>query len=120
MRTHWPKTHLCRVITQRLDVQAAEATDEADDDNYFAVLDQAGNAAEAAAAEIQDLRRPVRGVGHTPQTVLARRARRASAMRFGHFEGIQVFLNLGTPGILILIFLANCIVGTAVWLWRKI
>jgi hypothetical protein len=31
---------------------AAEATDEADDDNYFAVLDQAGNAAEAAAAEI--------------------------------------------------------------------
>jgi hypothetical protein len=31
---------------------AAEATDQADDDNYFAVLDQAGNAAEAAAAEI--------------------------------------------------------------------
>ena len=31
---------------------AAEATDEADDENYFAVLDQAGNAAEAAAAEI--------------------------------------------------------------------
>jgi hypothetical protein len=31
---------------------AAEATDEADDDNYFAVLDQAGKAAEAAAAEI--------------------------------------------------------------------
>ena len=30
---------------------AAEATDEADE-NYFAVLDQAGNAAEAAAAEI--------------------------------------------------------------------
>jgi hypothetical protein len=30
----------------------AEATDEADDDNYFAVLDQACNAAEAAAAEI--------------------------------------------------------------------
>ena len=27
-------------------------TDEADDENYFAVLDQAGNAAEAAAAEI--------------------------------------------------------------------
>ena len=31
---------------------AAEATDEADDESYFAVLDQAGNAAEAAAAEI--------------------------------------------------------------------
>jgi hypothetical protein len=31
---------------------AAEATDEADDETYFAVLDQAGNAAEAAAAEI--------------------------------------------------------------------
>jgi hypothetical protein len=31
---------------------AAEATDEADDQSYFAVLDQAGNAAEAAAAEI--------------------------------------------------------------------
>ena len=31
---------------------AVEATDEADDENYFAVLDQAGNAAEAAAAEI--------------------------------------------------------------------
>ena len=31
---------------------AAEATDEADDEKYFAVLDQAGNAAEAAAAEI--------------------------------------------------------------------
>ena len=31
---------------------AAEATDEADDENYFAVLDQAGNAAEATAAEI--------------------------------------------------------------------
>jgi hypothetical protein len=31
---------------------AAEATDEADDENYFAVLDRAGNAAEAAAAEI--------------------------------------------------------------------
>jgi hypothetical protein len=31
---------------------AAEATDEADDENYFAVLDQAGNAAETAAAEI--------------------------------------------------------------------
>jgi hypothetical protein len=31
---------------------AAEASDEADDDNYFAVLDQAGNAAEAAAAAI--------------------------------------------------------------------
>jgi hypothetical protein len=31
---------------------AAEATDEADDENYFAVLDQEGNAAEAAAAEI--------------------------------------------------------------------
>jgi hypothetical protein len=31
---------------------AAEATDEADDENYFGVLDQAGNAAEAAAAEI--------------------------------------------------------------------
>jgi hypothetical protein len=30
----------------------SEATDEADDENYFAVLDQAGNAAEAAAAEI--------------------------------------------------------------------
>ena len=30
----------------------AEATDEADDEKYFAVLDQAGNAAEAAAAEI--------------------------------------------------------------------
>jgi hypothetical protein len=28
---------------------AAEATDEADDEKYFAVLDQAGNAAEAAA-----------------------------------------------------------------------
>jgi hypothetical protein len=31
---------------------AVEATDEADDENYFAVLDQAGSAAEAAAAEI--------------------------------------------------------------------
>ena len=31
---------------------AAEATDETDDEKYFAVLDQAGNAAEAAAAEI--------------------------------------------------------------------
>ncbi len=31
---------------------AAEANDEPDDENYFAVLDQAGNAAEAAAAEI--------------------------------------------------------------------
>src|SRR5271154_883836 len=31
---------------------AAEATDEADDVTYFAVLDRAGNAAEAAAAEI--------------------------------------------------------------------
>ena len=31
---------------------AAEATDEADDEKYFAVLDQAGKAAEAAAAEI--------------------------------------------------------------------
>ena len=30
---------------------AVEATDEADDEKYFAVLDQAGNAAEAAAAE---------------------------------------------------------------------
>ena len=59
---------------------AAEATDEADDDNYFAVLDQAGNAAEAAAAEITgyntyaDL---LEAVGHTPQTVLARRTQRA-------------------------------------------
>jgi hypothetical protein len=31
---------------------AAEATDEADDENYFAGLDHAGNAAEVAAAEI--------------------------------------------------------------------
>ena len=31
---------------------AVEATGEADDAIYFAVLDQAGNAAEAAAAEI--------------------------------------------------------------------
>ena len=31
---------------------AAEATDEADDEKYFAVLDQAGYAAEAAAAKI--------------------------------------------------------------------
>jgi len=31
---------------------AAEATDEADDEKYFAVLDQAGKAAEAAAAGI--------------------------------------------------------------------
>jgi hypothetical protein len=31
---------------------AAEATDEADDEKYFAVLERAGNAAEAAAAEI--------------------------------------------------------------------
>jgi hypothetical protein len=31
---------------------AAEATDEADYETYFAVLDQAGNAAEAVAAEI--------------------------------------------------------------------
>jgi hypothetical protein len=31
---------------------AAESTDEADDETYFVVLDQAGNAAEAAAAEI--------------------------------------------------------------------
>jgi len=36
---------------------AAEATDEGDDDeSYFAVLDQAGNAAEAAAAEISGYR----------------------------------------------------------------
>ena len=31
---------------------AVEATDEADDEKYFAVLNQAGNAAEAVAAEI--------------------------------------------------------------------
>jgi len=31
---------------------AVEATDQADDAIYFAVLDRAGNAAEAAAAEI--------------------------------------------------------------------
>jgi hypothetical protein len=31
---------------------AAEAADDADDETYFAVLDRAGNAAEAAAAEI--------------------------------------------------------------------
>jgi len=31
---------------------AVEATDEADDEIYFAVLDRAGSAAEAAAAEI--------------------------------------------------------------------
>jgi hypothetical protein len=36
--------------------KAAEATDEADDDNYFAALDQAGNAAEAAAARLPDTR----------------------------------------------------------------
>ena len=29
-----------------------EATDEADDESYFAVLDQAANATESAAAEI--------------------------------------------------------------------
>src|SRR5690349_16086195 len=32
--------------------KAAEATNEADDEKYFAVLDQAGKAAESAAAEI--------------------------------------------------------------------
>ena len=36
---------------------AVEATDEADDEIYFSVLDQAGNAAEAAAAEMLDTRR---------------------------------------------------------------
>jgi hypothetical protein len=36
--------------------KAAEATDEADDENYFAALDQAGNAAEAAAARLPDTR----------------------------------------------------------------
>jgi hypothetical protein len=41
-------------------------------------------------------------------------------MRFRTYEGIQVFLDLGAPGILLLIVLAICIVGTAVWLWRKI
>ena len=40
----------CRIFNAA--TNAAEATDEADDENYFAVLDQAGNAAEAAAAEI--------------------------------------------------------------------
>ena len=39
---HRPRICICR----------KEATDEADDQSYFAVLDQAGNAAEAAAAEI--------------------------------------------------------------------
>jgi hypothetical protein len=54
---------------------AAEATDEGDDERYCAVLDRAGNAAEAAAAEIAGYRTtPIfRGVGHTPQTVLAAR-----------------------------------------------
>jgi hypothetical protein len=41
-------------------------------------------------------------------------------MRFRHFDEIQAFLDLGVPGILILIVLAMCIVGMAVWLWRKI
>jgi hypothetical protein len=49
-------SHLCarrRIMKMRTAAtNAAEATDEADDANYFAVLDQAGNAAEAAAAEI--------------------------------------------------------------------
>ena len=61
---------------------AAEATDEADDEKYFAVLDQAGNAAEAAAAEITGYKTYVdllEALRHTPQTVLARRTRRASA-----------------------------------------
>jgi len=79
-------------------------------------LDQAGNAAETAAAEITGYKT----YAELLEALDTRRKQSASAMRFGHFEGIQVFLNLGTPGILILIFLANCIVGTAVWLWRKI
>jgi hypothetical protein len=50
------------------------------DENYFAVLDQAGNAAEAAAAEITGYKTyaDLLEVGHTPQTVLARHTRRAS------------------------------------------
>jgi hypothetical protein len=35
---------------------AVQATDEGDDERYFAVLDQAGKAAEAAAAEITGYR----------------------------------------------------------------
>ena len=35
-----------------LQLTQPEATDEADDEKYFAVLEQAGSAAEAAAAEI--------------------------------------------------------------------
>ena len=44
---------------------AAEATDETDDEKYFAVLDQAGNAAEAAAAEITGSASKRKVYGHT-------------------------------------------------------
>jgi hypothetical protein len=56
---------------------AAEANDEPDDENYFAVLDQAGNAAEAAAAEITGYKAyaDLLEALDTPQTVLARRSR---------------------------------------------
>jgi hypothetical protein len=51
---------------------------------------------------------------------LAHARTQSLAMRFRTYEGMQVFLDLGVPGILILMVLAICIVGTAVWLWRKI
>jgi hypothetical protein len=41
-------------------------------------------------------------------------------MRFRHFDGMQVFLDLGTPGVVVLVLLAICIVGMAIWLRRKI
>jgi hypothetical protein len=64
--------------------KAAEATDEADDDNYFAALDQAGTRPKLLPRDcrIQDLRQPVRGVGHTLQTVLARRAVEYGGIRY--------------------------------------
>jgi sulfur carrier protein ThiS len=63
---------------------AAEATDEADDETYFAILDQAGNAAEAAAAEITGYKTYadlLEALDTPPQTVLARRTPRAAAVQ---------------------------------------
>lgn len=46
---------------------AAKATDEVDDETYFAVLDRAGKAAEAAAAEVAGYKTYTdRGLGRTP------------------------------------------------------
>ena len=61
---------------------AAEATDEADDGDIFCSVGPSGQRCRSCCRRdhrVQDLRRPVRGVGHAPQTVLARRTRRASA-----------------------------------------